>query len=436
MLSKIWTIAWKELYTTFTDRNLILIMIVTPLALATIIGLAFSNFLNASSDVPVSDIPMAIVNLDQGSDANGAAVNNGARIVDIFLPEVHRSNDVIDMLTNAEQLDDAATAREGVDTGRYAAAIIIPADFSQKLTYSQTHSIEPVSVEVYASPAATISASIIRSITESIVSQIATGNIAVEATIQTIIETNPVAALRLATAGDTLQEDFTPAFTAGSNPISIQQQTVTGEAVTFNPLVTFGSAQAVFFMLFTAMGGAASLLEEQRDWTLQRLIVSPTPRIVILLGKLIGTFITCVVQVTILIIALTLVGSIIAGKLEFIWGSNLLLLALMILAVALAASGLGALVASLVRTPEQGNVIGGVISMAMAVFGGAFFGTNIFPSSLQWVTQLSLVYWGTDAFTRLAQNQTNIGTNLVALTVMGVVLFSAGLVVFNRRLNV
>ena len=86
----------------------------------------------------------------------------------------------------------------------------------------------------------------------------------------------------------------------------------------------FGSAQAIFFMLFTAMGGATSLLEERRDGTLQRLIVSPTPRIVILLGKLIGTFVTCVVQVTILIIALTIVGSILAGQVEFIWGSNLL----------------------------------------------------------------------------------------------------------------
>ncbi|MCC6802649.1 MAG: ABC transporter permease, partial [Anaerolineae bacterium] len=387
MLSKIWTIAWKELYTTFTDRNLMLIMIVTPLALATIIGLAFSNFINASSDVPVSDIPMAIVNLDQGSDANGAAVNNGDILVDIFAPEVHRSNDVIDTLTNAEKLDDADAARQGVDTGKYAAAIIIPADFSQKLTYSQTHSIEPVSVEVYASPASPVSASIVRSITEGVVSQIATGNIAVEATIRAIIETNPVAALRLATAGDALQEGFAPAFNPGSNPVTIQQQTVTGEAATFNPLVTFGAAQAVFFMLFTAMGGANSLLEEQRDGTLQRLLVSPTPRTVILLGKLIGTFITCVVQVTILIIALTIVGSIIAGQIDFIWGDNILLVALMILAVALAASGLGSLVASLVRTPEQGNVIGGVISMAMGVFGGAFFGASIFPPSLQWVTR-------------------------------------------------
>src|SRR5664279_4190128 len=300
MLTKIWTITWKELYTTFTDRNLILIMILTPLALATIIGAAFSGFINTSIDVPVSDIPLAVVNLDQGAQANGTTLNNGATFVNILIPAVHRSNDPLDKLLNAEQVADSDTARKAVDTGKYAAAIIIPADFSAKLTYSQTHSIEPVSVEVYASPASPISASIIRSITASIVNQIATGNITVEATIQALIartQSDPSLGLRLLTAGSTLQQGFSAAFTTGSNPLAISQQTVAGQAATFSPLVVFGSAQAIFFMLFTAMGSASSLLEEKRDGTLQRLIASPTPRIVILLGKLIGTFVICIAQV-------------------------------------------------------------------------------------------------------------------------------------------
>jgi ABC-2 type transport system permease protein len=143
----------------------------------------------------------------------------------------------------------------------------------------------------------------------------------------------------------------------------------------------------------------------------------------------------CVVQVTILIIALTIVGSILAGEIQFIWGSNILLLALVILAVALAASGLGALVASLVRTPAQGDIVGGVISMAMGVLGGAFFGTAAFPPFIKPLTNLTITYWGTDAFSKLALNQTDIGTNLVVLFTMGIVLFLIGLTIFNRRLS-
>ena len=319
MLSKIWAITWRELYTTFTDRNLILIMILTPLALATIIGAAFSSFLTPGNDVPVSHIPLAVVNLDQGADANGTTINSGDTFLTVLVPEVHRSNDSLDELFDAVKVDDADAARAGVDNGTYTAAIIVPADFSAKLTYSQSHSIEPVSVEVYASPASPISATIVRSVTESIVNQIATGNITVEATIETLIaraQSDPAFGLRFAAASATgsFQPDFSAAFTPSTNPVSIEQETVTGSAVGFNPLVVFGSAQAVFFMLFTAMGNANSLLEEKRDGTLQRLLTSPTPRIVILLGKLIGTFVICMVQVTALIIALTIVGSILSQK--------------------------------------------------------------------------------------------------------------------------
>ncbi len=446
MLSKIWAITWKELYTTFTDRNLILIMIVTPLALATIIGVAFSGFINTSNDVPVRDIPVAVVNLDQGTDANGVSFNNGDTFVNLLVPpdgtSANQSDDnPLYDLTDSVQLDDADAARAGVDSGQYDAAIIIPADFSAKLTYSQNHAIEPTSVEVYASPVTPIAAIIVRSIAESIANGIATGNITVEATIEALIaraQSDPVFGLRFASesAAGNFQPDFAPAFTSGENPITLEQQTVTGQAAGFSPLVIFGSAQAVFFMLFTAMSSANSLLEEQRDGTLQRLIVSPTPRIVILLGKMLGTLVICIAQVALLIVALTLVGSVISGQLQFIWGSNVLAVALVIVAVALAASGLASVVAGLVRTPEQGNVIGGVISIAMGVFGGAFFNTAACPGIAQTISKLTITYWGTDAFTKLALNQNDIGTNLAVLLVMGIVLFVAGLVIFDRRLSI
>src|SRR5664279_1234761 len=114
MLTKIWTITWKELYTTFTDRNLILIMILTPLALATIIGAAFSGFINTSNDVPVSDIPLAVVNLDQGAQANGTTLNNGDTFVTLLVPKNGQPDptNALQKLTKAEQVADADTARK------------------------------------------------------------------------------------------------------------------------------------------------------------------------------------------------------------------------------------------------------------------------------------------------------------------------------------
>lgn len=443
MLSKIWTIAYKDLYITFTDRNLILIMIVTPLALASIIGLAFGGFINTSgNDVPVQDIPVAVVNLDQGAEVGSATVNQGQVFVDLLVPTGEPDPDnSLQKLTNAVALDDADAARAAVRDGTYVAAVIIPADFTEKLTVSQTKpALEPVSVEVYASPASPVSVSIIRSIVESFTNQIALGSITVASTIDALSQRaaqNPLFGLQFAAAAGSggFNPDFSAAFSPSANLIGVDQQSVTGTAAAFNPLVSFGSAQAVFFMMFTAMSGANSLMEERRSWTLQRQIVSPTPRMVLLLGKMVGTFVTCVVQVLILVIALTIVGSLIAGKLQFIWGSNILLIALVIICVSLAASGVGALVASIVRTPEQGNVIGSIISIFFGLFSGAFFNIDAIPGS-NVISRLTVNYWGVEAFTKLSRDQTDIGLNLVVLLILGVIFFAIGLSVFNRRLNV
>jgi linearmycin/streptolysin S transport system permease protein len=440
---KVLTIAWRSLYVTYTDRNLILIMIATPLALATIIGLAFSGFISGGNDVPIHDIPVAIVNLDQTVNANGTQINDGQILVNLLIPPADSTatDTALTDLTNAVQVDEPEAARAAVDAGTYAAAIIIPADFSQKVTYTQTHqTLDPVAIQVYGSSASPTSAEIIRSITERIASQIATGNITLAATINAFIQraqSDPAFAAQfgLSALGGSFKPDFSPAFDPTANPVSIEQQTVTGQAATFNPLVVFGSAQAIFFTLFTAMGGATSILEEKRDGTLQRLLASPTPRIVILLGKMVGTFANCAVQITLLCISLTIVGSLISGHIQFIWGTNLLAILVVILAAALAASGLGVLVTSLVRSIEQGNVIGSVISMAMGVLGGAVFNVQAIPF-LRPLSRLTIVYWGTDAFTKLSNNQTDIMTNILVLLGLGAVMFAAGLVIFNRRLEV
>lgn len=446
-MTKILAIVWKDLYTTYTDRNLLLIMLATPLALATIITLAFSSFFTGGgSDVPISDIPIAVVNLDQGVEVFGTRFNNGETFVNILVPPANADPETLEenalyTLTDAVLVPSAALARAGVDDGTYTAAIIIPSDYSEKITYSQSHpTIDPVSIEVYASPAAPVSANIIRSIVESVVNQTATGNIAIAATINALVEraqSDPTFGIQfgLASTSGEFQPDFAAGFDPGTNLVRIEQQTVQGEATSFNPLILFGSGQTVFFMLFTAMGSANALLEERRDWTLQRLIASPTPRYIILLGKFIGTFANCAIQVVLLMLALTVIGSLVSGQVQFIWGSNILALAAVVLAVALAAAGLGTMVAALVKSPEQGNVIGSIISLMMGLFGGVFFSVQAVPV-LAPLSRLTIVYWAVDAFSKLSFNQTDIGLNLIVLLAIGVIFFAGGWLVFNRRLNV
>ena len=118
------------------------------------------------------------------------------------------------------------------------------------------------------------------------------------------------------------------------------------------------------------------------------------------------------------------------------WSVHVTNRALMLVnSVSLAAAGLGTLIASLVTSPDQGNLIGSIVSMMMGLFGGVFFSVQQIPI-LAPLSRLTIVYWATDAFSKLSLEQGDIGLNLAILLVIGAVFFASGWAIFNRRMNV
>ena len=488
-MRKILTIAWKEVYLTFTNRNLLIIMILSPLAVATIVGLAFGG--SGANDIPIQDIPVAIVNRDQGNDFG---VNYGAIFVSLLVPadeqglvpaedlasgesatqgggtlptcdllESESSNqsgaNVLFDLTDSVIFDLAAAnaliesgdleppahdtseedypelvAKLAVENGTYIAAIIIPPDFTERIAYIPVlhPHIEQSGVTVYANSGSPISSSVINSIAGSITQRIAAGNITMAAAFDELQERYGVAALSAFS-----QDDFSSAFACAFDPatdlVRLQAESVQGGAskdTTTIILVAVGSAQAMFFAMFTAQFGVLSMHEERRDWTLQRLIISPTPRSHILAGKLLGVFVTVIFQLVVLLFALTLVASLIQRELILIWGGDFLSLGLLVLAVALGVSGFGMLLAGIVRTAEQGQVVGPIANMTQGVLGGAF--GFFLPTA---IAVLSLVYWGREAFQSLSLGDSGIGLNMLVLAGLGLIMYVIGVILFNKRFD-
>ena len=335
-MRKILTIAWKEVFLTFTNRNLLIIMILSPLAVATIIGLAFGG--SGANDIPIQDIPVAIVNRDQGNDFG---VNYGAIFVSLLVPDEERglvpadeqassqgsaqsettpptcglldqetsdqsgSNALFD-LTDSVVFDLAAAnaliesgdleppahdtseenypeliAKLAVENGTYVAAIIIPPDFTERIAYIPVlhPSIEETGITVYANSGSPISSSVINSIAGSITQRIEAGNITMAAAFDELQERYGAEALS-AFSQDDYSSAFACAFDPGTDLVRLQAESVQGGApndTTTIILVSVGSAQAMFFALFTAQFGVLSMHEERREWTLQRLIISPHP---------------------------------------------------------------------------------------------------------------------------------------------------------------
>jgi len=496
-MAKIWAIAWKELYTTLRDRNLLLIMFATPLALSTIIGLAFGGL---GSDSPtIAEIPVAVVNLDQGLDV-GALIsdatslpttqvvtptglpadfsfNVGSMVASILLSEPITASGVIsaangnfdvsalscnlvaadddgasafqgslDDLLAATPLTDPAAARLGVEQGDYAVAVIIPADFTRRFlpmfTVGEGTSTAAAgnAVEVYGNSGRALSAGIVRSIVEGIVNQFLRLTVTLEASFETLFDTVDLTRINTTTLNTTLTTVNTDTFAVlgclfqpGINPIRLEQKPLdslqSGNRFA-RILVVVGAAQAVFFALFTGIFGILSIYEERKQWTLQRMLVSPTAGSTILLGKLVGNLVVVLVQLLVLLLALTLIASLVQGAPTFIWGTNPLALLGLLLTLALCVSGIGVLIVGLARTPEQVQVVGPMVNMALGVLGGAFgFGVSA------GLAQFSLIHWGVDAFQKLAANEGAIGLNLLVLAGQGLLFFLVGSWFFRRRLN-
>lgn len=464
-MSKILAIARRYIYTTFKDRNLLLIMFVTPLMISTIIALAFSGVSSGSS--PISNIPVAVVNLDKGADVMGSVVNNGDILMNILIPPTTDSDSTSEStrdsntvtttpsdetctplvtptastqqgnlgnLISAVRIADEDLARAGVEDGSYAVAVIIPENFSQSITYTgPTFAFTPVQIEIYGDGSRSISAGIVRSIVEGVNNSILAGNITFATFYQTVLATNPALALNAQAFNTALACAFNPSVAN----LSVNTQSITGETTQqFNALVSIGASLAGFFALFTGSGAATNILEERRNGTLQRMMVSPTPRTNILLGMLAGTFSVVLLQLVFLFIALTLINSLLQGEFTLIWGTNWVAIIAMLLVTSLSVSGVGIFIASLSKTAEQSSIYGSIVSTFMGVLGGAFFNVDSLPEAIQPITRLSIVRWSTEGFTRLSVGNTDILLNLLWLLILGGVLFVAGTVIFTRRQDI
>ncbi|MFW5689875.1 MAG: ABC transporter permease [Spirochaetota bacterium] len=409
-------IAWNDMRQSFSDASLLVLMFAAPIAIATIISVTFASAGDESS--PVDELPVAVVNLDRGSPL----ADFGEQFVGAMDDET--------LFSGLERLpvSNEDEAVELLRDGTISAVIVLPADLSRRLTGPSSR--DPAGVRVITRPDRELSGDIALILARGILDGFAGGLSVTQAAVAGVASAEGVSPQRVLgrEAFGELTQGGSGAFGAPGRLISIEQRSLRGGGIGFNPLVVFGATQAIFFALFTANGNATSILAERRDGTLTRLLASPTRRGALLIGKLLGTFVNVVAQLVILFLAFTLVGSLLEGSLVFIWGRHFGLVALVLLATSAAASGIGGIVAASAKSPEQSNVIGTVINMFMAITGGAFGFRFDNP-----VRYGSAVYWGADAFEELAAGGTDIWLNIAVLAGVALVGTGVSYLTFSRR---
>jgi ABC-2 type transport system permease protein len=175
------------------------------------------------------------------------------------------------------------------------------------------------------------------------------------------------------------------------------------------------------------MDGGRSILIERDNGTLPRMLTAPVNAAQVLVGKLFGTYLIGLAQMTILIVASVIIFNV-------RWGSAAGVV-LTIISVVAAAVGWGALIAAFARSSGQANAVGTALSLVFAIGAGNFIARPALPEWLQTVSFISPNAWGLEAFAILNDGGgvNDLLTYLAGMWIMAVVLFSVAAVAFRRQ---
>lgn len=414
-MNKILTIMWKDISVIFRDGGALILMIAGPLVLTLGLGLVTGGF--GGNDAPtISRIPVLVVNQDGGTLAAA-------------LDDLLRGDDLSELLA-AEAWNDETAALESVRQGDAAAAVIIPAGFSDSLMPDPATGQlpAPVALRVYGDPGSPIGAAVVRSIAEEFTNRITNNVAAIQIALTHLATSGAVAPADLPAAGQAMGEHLFGATDQTASPITIRAESVvTGGEAGFNPLSFFAPAMALLFLMYAVTLGARSLTTERREGTLARMLAAPVSTAQVLSGKVVGIFMTGFVQLGVLILLTTVMF-------RLNWGNPLGVL-LLVAAAALAATGWGLLLASLSSNAGQITALGTALMLIFGILGGSFVPGMEFGPVLQYAGMITPNRWAQDGFVSLASGDglAALATPLAALLIMAAALFVVSAALFRRR---
>lgn len=425
-MQQVLTITWKELLTNFRDRSGLILMFVAPFALILVIGAAFGGFSDQSTPT-IGQIPVILVNQDLGEFST-------------YMIDAFYSDELSDFVTPTLSTDETQ-ARAAVDNDQAAAVVIIPSNFSESIYPKALQNAdfsgmsdeiaperEKSTIEVYRNPSRPISSGIIRSIVDTILDRFVSGGLAAEINILQMIQTGLITPDQAPEMGEKLGKEAAE-NTIETDFISLKIENYSDEQkhVEFDWLTYSVPSMAILYLMFTINAAGRSILTEKNQGTLPRMLVTPTTATHVIGGKMLGAFLTGVLQMAVILFGGTLLYGI-------QWGSipGLIILTL---AVVAAATGWSMIIAAFSRTPGQASAIGTAITLTFAAAAGNFLPRGALPEWLQNASLITPNGWGLEGYTNLSIGNgfMSIVPAIVALFSMALILFFVSSLIFRRQ---
>lgn len=404
------TITLNDLRIFFSSRGNLIGLVVLPVALSFLLGLAFS-----SNNGPVQQ-RVDLIDLDNSTRSQA------------LIEELHQANETLLLCPIDNTQDDACglegttldktQALERVQHGNTEALIVIPQGYEQALTQMQ-----PVQIDFYStddpsqpSPAQRTLNAVLQRANSAVLASGVAG-----AMLEAVAPSDQVHFLSAQVRQQFANAVFSDTTTtlAEQPPVvryiptkaDADQQQVNG----FNQSVP---GMGAMYTMFTVLGGMATLWRERRQWTLQRLVVLPISRAQLLGGKIATYFTLGLIQFLLVFGAGTFVG------VDF--GRSPLALLSVLAAFVLCITALAFAIAPHVTSDGQANGITNLLGLTLAPLGGAWWPLEIVPSFMRTIGHISPVAWAMDGFHKLIFDNASFSAVLPEIAV----LVGAALILF------
>lgn len=408
-------IAWKDLRRTYRSPAGLAMMLIAPLLLAFLLGMAFGS----GDTFSIARVKTVLVNQDRGAGAGRPAA--GAMLSDVLTDPA--MSDLLDVV----QVDTPEKARALVDAGEADVAVIIPPDLSATLEAASADvgQASPVEVQVYRDPALTVGPAIVEAVVDKVVRVLNGARAAASTTVMLALSQGVASPEDLSRLAAEAAERFS-AQTRSDTPVVMEQRAPVLREGESDQGPNVGSQVLVgmmlFFMLFGAATPARSILDEHREGTLPRLFTTPTPRSVILGGKYLSVLVVVLAQVAVLLVA----GRLLLGAR---WGEAgpVVVLAL---CSALVAASLGLVTVSFAKTPAQAGAVSSAIFVFLGLISGSFTGTIGLEGAYAVVRRISPLGWLMEGWTSLLYGGSWGDIWLPVLAALGFALAFFGLATF------
>ena len=383
-------IARKDATVIFRDRAAILVMLAMPMGLIFILGSALGGI----ESNPAINAKVAIVDLDEG--ATGA----------LFVEGLTESPEIAELF-RIEVADDADAVRTAVEKGDLTAAMIIPADLTERMTAG-----EPATVDVLQDPGSQVTAGVWAGVVRAAVSH-ASAQVVVGRTVAEMLDPAP----------DGAMQPPAPGSATGVPLDAVTVRMVEAETQKRISMIAYYAAGMTgMFLLFGAMFGAFAFLKERREQTFARILATPAPKVAIVGGKALGIALVGIGQFLVL-----LVGTTVLFRVD--WGTAVIATVAIGIAEVLAAAGLAMTLTAIGKTERAVGGLGPAIIIFFAATGGSMIPAEIMPAWMKPLQVVSPVYWAVDGFldVMVGAGLTDVLAHISVILAIAVALFSFGL---------